>query len=100
MLKEYAQIKQNMDLQEQLHLQMKQGTDQRMMGNASALHGSDPSGGGVSAFRGGASTDGTQDIGIPGDKFIVGNESASEIVQSNDMSGMNRAFSGGNNDDI
>lgn len=62
------------------------------------MHGSDPSGG-VSAFRGGASTDGTADIGIPGDKFIVGNESASEIIQSNDISGVNRALSN-NNEDI
>lgn len=73
-----------------------------MAGNTSAMHGSDPSGG-VSAFRGGASTDGTADIGIPGDKFVVGNESASEIVLSQDNSGFNRALSGaaqGNNDDI
>ena len=69
------------------------------MGNSSALHGSDPSGG-VSAFRGGASTDGTADIGIPGDKFVVGNESNSEIMNSHDMSGVNRALSGSANEDI
>ena len=64
------------------------------------MHGSDPSGG-VSAFRGGASTDGTGDMGIPNDKFIVGNESASEILQSNSMSGVpQRAYSGVGNEDI
>ena len=42
---------------------------------------SDPSGG-ISAFRGGASTDGTHDHGVPTDKFVVG-DSASEIMKSN-----------------
>ena len=60
LLKEYAQIKQNMDLQEQLHIKMKQE-----QGNMYASgRGSNPSGG-ISAFRGGASTDGMLDHGVP-----------------------------------
>lgn len=52
---------------------------------------SDPSGG-LSAFRGGASVDGTQDA-IPADKFIVGGDSASEALmsqeqQNQDLQGM------------
>ena len=52
---------------------------------------SDPSGG-LSAFRGGASVDGTQDA-IPAEKFIVGGDSASEALmsqeqQNQDLQGM------------
>ena len=87
LLKEYAQIKQNMDLQEQLHMQMKRNQEQmRGMNDHSNIHGSgrqsDPSGG-ISAFRGGASMDGTQDHGVPTDKFSVG-DSTREIAKSQD----------------
>ena len=48
------------------------------------MHGSgrqsDPSGG-ISAFRGGASMDGTHYDGVPTDKFVVG-DSTSEVVRS------------------
>lgn len=51
------------------------------------MHGSgrqsDPSGG-ISAFRGGASMDGTHYDGVPTDKFIVG-DSTSEVVRSQDQ---------------
>ena len=51
------------------------------------VHGSgrqsDPSGG-ISAFRGGASMDGTHFDGVPTDKFIVG-DSTSEVVRSQDQ---------------
>ena len=76
-----------MDLQEQLHVQMKKNQE----GQITAIHEnsnvhvsgrqSDPSGG-ISAFRGGASTDGTHDHGVPADKFVVGGDSASEIMKS------------------
>jgi len=50
----------------------------------SHIHGSgrmsDPSGG-ISAFRGGASQDGTHDVGVPTDKYVVG-DSASEVFAS------------------
>ena len=50
------------------------------------VHGSgrqsDPSGG-ISAFRGGASMDGTHFDGVPTDKFIVG-DSTSEVLRSQD----------------
>ena len=85
MLKEYAQIKQNMDLQEQLHLQMRENQDQqRAQHDLSNVHGSgrmsNPSGG-ISAFRGGASMVGTQDLGVPTDNFVVG-DSTSEVLKS------------------
>ena len=52
---------------------------------------SDPSGG-VSAFRAGASMDGTQDHGVPTEKFVVGsNDTASEIMNSKEYQ---------NNDDL
>ena len=52
---------------------------------------SDPSGG-LSAFRGGASMDGTQGDGaIPTEKYVVGGDAASEAVMSQD-------YHGGNND--
>ena len=51
------------------------------------VHGSgrqsDPSGG-ISAFRGGVSMDGTYHDGVPTDKFIVG-DSTSEAVRSQDQ---------------
>ena len=92
MLKEYAQIKQNMDLQEQLHMQMKREQElknqQPLPGQMSNMHGSgrqsDPSGG-ISAFRGGASMDGydagVDASGVPQDKFVVG-DSASDMITS------------------
>lgn len=71
---------------------------------------SDPSGG-VSAFRAGGSLDGTNDYGIPGDKFVVG-DSASELVPSsggprgssaaaanNDLQGMYDRILGANGKD-
>ena len=71
-----------MDLQEQLHMQMKQNQDQTRMNDGSNIHGSgrqsDPSGG-ISAFRGGASMDGTHDHGVPADKFIVGDSGSEQV---------------------
>ena len=74
-----------MDLQEQLHVQMKKNQEGTVVAaDNSNVHisgrQSDPSGG-ISAFRGGASMDGTQDHGVPTDKFVVG-DSASEIMKS------------------
>ena len=52
--------------------------------NSNLMHGSgrqsDPSGG-ISAFRGGASQDGTHYSGVPEDKFVVG-DSTSEVGRS------------------
>ena len=80
-----------------------------MAADGSHMHGSgrqsDPSGG-VSAFRGGASMDGAADIGIPGDKFVVGGESGSEFVGSKEQiqhvaSGQNTAGAiSGTNEDL
>ena len=104
-LKEYAQIKQNMDLQEQLHMQMKQNQDARMAQDNSHMHGSgrqsDPSGG-VSAFRGGASMDGMGDVGIPNEKFVVGGaESGSELVASKEqMQQLSASAAAAGNEDL
>ena len=43
---------------------------------------SDPSGG-ISAFHGGASMDGTADGGVPTDKYLIG-DTASEVMRSNE----------------
>ena len=51
--------------------------------NAGTGRQSDPSGG-ISAFRGGASMDGTQDA-IPTEKYVVGADSASDAVMSQDV---------------
>ena len=69
----------------------------RVAADNSRIHASDPSGG-VSAFRGGASMDGTENIGIPEDKFAVGGYSGSEIIQSQDFRG--NAGSRVNNNDL
>ena len=62
----------------------------------SNMHGSgrmsNPSGG-ISAFRGGASTDGTQDHGVPTDKFVVGDSTSEGALKSaerpnDDLQGM------------
>lgn len=75
-----------MDLQEQLHMQLKQFNqkvaNQNNLNDVDGGINSDPSGG-ISAFRPGASMNDTQEaVGVPPEKFVVGGETASEVNKS------------------